>query len=169
MTHSKPVRIALLGVLLLTTLAACAGRAPASEPAPTTAPADPAADALRAFFAALHEGRFEEAVTLYGGEYGVLHDMNPDVSPTDYAVLFERYCTQDGGVCLPLGAIVARDVVGDGAVLFRVQFTNDDGSVFAQGPCCGEPDTGARTTDFAFTVLEIDGPLRVMALPPYVP
>ncbi len=153
---------------ILLGLAACAG--PASEPARSpTAPADPAAEALTEFFVALHEGRFADAVALYGGPYDALQGMNPDVGPSDNATLFERYCKQNGGVCLPVGAIIARDVAEDGAALFVVHFTSEDGTVFGQGPCCGEPDEGTRTTDFAFSVREIDGALRVMELPPYVP
>jgi hypothetical protein len=92
--------------------------------------------------------------------------MDPGVDPAIF--LFER-CARDGGVCLPLAAIVASGVAADGAALFTVHFANDDGSIFGQGPCCGEPDAGTRRTEFAFTVREIEGALRTMELPPYVP
>jgi len=160
---------ALLGLVFVIGLAACAEPSPTAAPTPTAAPADPQADALTDYFAALHERRFEDAVALYGGAYDVLQDMNPDVDPADHAALFERYCTQNGGVCLPLAAIVARGVAADGPALFTVHFANDDGSIFGQGPCCGEPDAGTRRTEFAFTVREIEGALRTMELPPYVP
>jgi hypothetical protein len=154
--------------LLLLILAACAG--PSSEIRLTaTAPLDPAAEALASFFAALHEGRYADGAALYAGSYEVLQDMNPDVEPADHAALLERYCTQNGGVCLPMGAIVAQGDSPDGAALFTIQFLADDGSIFGQGPCCGEPDTADRRTEFAFSVREVDGAFRVMELPPYIP
>ena len=167
MPSARVSLLTLLGVILLG-LTACAGAAPEPTRSPTSA-SDRAAEALTEFFAALDQGRFADADTLYGGPYDVLQEINPDIDPEDHARLFERYCTQNGGVCLPVGSIVAQGVAEDGAELFIVQFTSDDGTVFGRGPCCGEPDTGARTTEFAFTVQEIDGTRRVMELPPYVP
>lgn len=154
-----------LSLALLLGAASCAG--PAPEPSPTDT--DPAAEVLMAFFAALHEGRFADGAALFGGSYDVLRDANPDFSPEDHEALFERYCTQNGGVCLPVGSIVARGVVDDGTELFTVQFLNEDGTVFGQGACCGEPGTGTRRTEFAYTVRALEGELRVMELPPYVP
>lgn len=163
-TRRRLIRLALL----LLPLAACAG--PSSEIRPTpSAPSDPAAEALAAYFAALHEGHFGDGAALYAGSYEVLQDMNPDIEPDDHATLFERYCTQNGGVCLPMGAIVARGVSPDGAALFTIQFVANDGSIFGQGSCCGEPETADRRTEFAFTVREVQGAFRVMELPPYLP
>jgi len=154
---------------LLLSLAACAGPPPAAAPAPAPSPAGSAADALTAFFAALHDGRFEDAIELYGGSYDVPRGMNPDLGPERRADLFERYCTRNGGVCLPVESIVASGTEGDGAERFTVRFAKDDGAVFELGPCCGEPDTGARTVEFVYTVRRIEGAFRVMELPPYVP
>jgi hypothetical protein len=154
--------------LLPFVLTACARRSSEIRLTPT-APSDPAAEALARYFAALYEGRFADGAALYAGSYEVLQDMNPDVEPDAHAALFERYCTQNGGACLPMGAIVARGVSPDGAALFTIQLVADDGSVFGQGPCCGEPDTADRRTEFAFTVREMDGVFRVVELPPYVP
>jgi hypothetical protein len=149
-------------------LAACARLSSEIRLTPA-APPDPAAEALAGYFAALHEGRFADGAALYAGSYEVLQDMNPDVEPDDHPALFERYCTQNGGACLPMGAIVARGVSPDGAALFTIQLVAHDGSIFGQGPCCGEPDTADRRTEFAFTVREADGLFRVVELPPYVP
>jgi hypothetical protein len=124
---------------------------------------------LTEFFAALHQGRFEDAEALYGGPYDVLQDINPDTDPEAHARLFERYCTHNGGVCLPVGSITARGTAEDGGEVFVVQFTSGDCTAFGRGSYCGEPDTRARTTEFAFTVRDTDGTMRVMELPPYVP
>jgi hypothetical protein len=50
-----------------------------------------------------------------------------------------------------------------------IQFASQEGGLFEIGPCCGEPDTGQRTTDFAYTVQRIGGVYKVLELPPYVP
>jgi len=175
----KHIRLAPCAPILLA-LAACAGPAPIPAPpvVPTATPTDtptPASpsgsadDVLVAYFAALHDGRFEDAAAIYGGPYDVPREMNPDLDPTLHAALFERYCTRNGGVCLPVETIVETRLAGDGAERFTVRFAKDDGTVFELGPCCGEPDTGARTAEFVFTVRRIDGSLRVMELPQYVP
>ncbi len=124
---------------------------------------------LREYFAALSGGRFVDGAGLYGGNFEELSGINPDVDPQEQALLFERWCTQNGGVCLPIREIVSRDVLEDGGVRFRVQFSNADGSLFEIGPCCGEVDSGQRTSEFDYVVRRIDGDLRVLQLPPYVP
>lgn len=165
---------------LLVALAACAGPAPVVAPTPISdtvpksaavpiSPAGSADDALVAFFAALHEGRFEDAAALYGGSYDVPLGMNPDLGPTRHAALIERYCTRNGGVCLPVQEIVSSEAAPDGSERFEVRFAKDDGTVFELGPCCGEPDTGSRTAEFVFTVRRKDGAFRVMELPMYMP
>ena len=163
---------------LVFALAACAGPPPAASPpaaappaapVPAPSPAVSAADTVIAFFAALHDGRFEDAIELFGGSYEVPQGMNPDLGPDRRAALFERYCTRNGGVCLPVERIVASKAEADGAERFTVRFARDDGTVFELGPCCGEPDTGARTLEFVYTVRRVDGAPRVMELPPYVP
>ncbi|HET7011731.1 MAG TPA: hypothetical protein VFI11_13225 [Anaerolineales bacterium] len=124
--------------------------------------------ALRDYFAALHEGRYSEAVALYGGEYDPLEADNPDLEPSDRAGLLERWCRQNGGVCLPVQTIV--DVApAERGFTFVVQFANEDGSTFEIGPCCGEEDTGQRTRDFTYTVIPAGDGFVVLELPPYVP
>jgi len=170
-----PLSLALRA-LFLCALATCSGPVPVVAPTvvPTVAPtpippSGTAADVLTAFFAALHEGRFEDAAALYGGSYDVPREMNPDLKPDRHAALLERYCTRNGGVCLPVEKIVTSSSAGDGSEAFTVRFAKDDGTVFELGPCCGEPDTGSRTSEFAYAVRRIEGALRVVELPPYVP
>ena len=143
-------------------LAACTARVPAAS-------LDEAEGALRSYFDALHDGRYNEAASLYSGDYDQLQANNPDVDPTDRAGLLERWCDQNGGVCLRIQAVVERGSSSEGEFTFVVEFANDDGSTFEIGPCCGEEDTGERTRDFAYTVRGTEGVLAVLELPPYVP
>jgi hypothetical protein len=151
-------------------LAACAPTpalsAATSTPIPELAQAE---DALTGYFAALAEGRFAEAANVYAGPVASLQANNPDVNPADHASLLERYCTQNGGVCLPVGTYVEGEAPARDTFVFVVQFANPDGTTFVIGPCCGEEDTGQRTRDFTYTVLLLEGEYQVFKLPPYVP
>lgn len=154
-------RVRILALLLLP-LTACA--------VPTTAASlDRAEGALRSYFDALHEGRYNEAASLYAGDFVALGTNNPDLDPSDRTGLLERWCKQNGGVCLPLQTVVNRGLSREGEFTFVVEFANDDGSTFEIGPCCGEEDTGARMREFTYTVRSAEGVLTVLELPPYVP
>jgi hypothetical protein len=155
------LRIQILALLLLA-LAACTARAPAAS-------LDEAEGALRSYFDALHDGRYNEAASLYSGDYDQLQANNPDLDPTDRAGLLERWCHQNGGVCLPIQTVVERGMSREGEFTLVVEFANEDGSTFEIGPCCGEEDTGERTREFAYTVRGAEGVLAVLELPPYVP
>lgn len=150
--------------LALAILLAAAGCAPSPEE--TSAQAEAVA---REYFSSLSEGRFADAAAVYGGNFEELSAINPDLDPLDQAGLLERWCRQNGGVCLPIREVVSRDVLEDGAIRLRVQFSNPDGSLFEIGPCCGEVDTGQRTNEFDYVVRSVDGDLRVLQLPPFVP
>jgi hypothetical protein len=154
-------RLRILALLLLP-LTACTSMAPAAS-------LDEAEGALRSYFDALHDGRFNEAASLYSGDYDQLQADNPDVDPSDRAGLLERWCRQNGGVCLPVQTVVERGLSREGEFTFVVEFANDDGSTFEIGPCCGEVDTGERKREFAYTVRGAEGVLAVLELPPYVP
>ena len=150
----------ILPLLLL--LTACTSPLPAAS-------LDEAEGALHSYFDALHEGRYKEAASLYSGDYDQLQANNPDVDPSDRAGLLERWCQQNGGVCLTVLTVVNRGLSTEGEFTFVVEFANDDGSTFEIGPCCGEEDTGVRTRQFAYTVRGAEGDLAVLELPPYVP
>jgi hypothetical protein len=159
-TRPLPTRVVLAAALLVA-LPGCT---------PTSGNEVPMAEAiLQEYFRALSEGRFSSAADVYGGDYDELAANNPDIDPEDHAALFNRWCTQNGGVCLPVRDVVSRDVLEDGGIRFRVRFSNPDGSLFEIGPCCGEADTGQRTSEFDFVVRRIGGELKVLQLPPYVP
>jgi hypothetical protein len=150
--------VATLAVLL------CLG---ACQPAPEALDSSAAESTMRGYFLALSQGRYADAVARYSGAYAEpLISMNPDIDPADRARLFERYCTQNGGVCLPVKDVI-RILPADIGFIFTVHFANPDGSTFAQGPCCGET-TGEPITEFDVFVSTI-GDDSVLTLPPYVP
>jgi hypothetical protein len=161
---------ALLAMSLL--LSACALGVPSTESNTALATIDPASEAeaiLTAYLTALHEGRYEEAAAFYGGTYDTLVANNPDVSPSDHASLLERWCTMNGGQCLPVLAVLSHEQTSSTGYSFIVQFADEQGALFEIGPCCGEPDTGQRTTDFTYNVQRGGGTYKVLELPPYVP
>lgn len=167
---SAPIRLALWAIPLALA-AACAPAAPSPTPPSPTAPAELAqAEAvLTGYFDALARGDFAAAAELYAGSLTMLREWNPDVNPDDGPRLLERYCTQNGGVCLPVESFARREAVAEDAFLFTVQFANPDGTTFEIGPCCGEEDTGQRARQFNYVVLLVYDGFRVFKLPPNLP
>lgn len=166
-TPIRPARWALP----LALAAACAPATPSAAPSSPTPPAELAqAEAVViGYFAALASGDYANAAEVYAGPTEGLKANNPDVNPDDLPRLLERYCTQNGGVCLPVEAFARREAVTSDTFVFTVQFANPDGTTFEIGPCCGEEDTGRRTREFTYTVLLLDGEFKIFGIPPYVP
>ena len=52
---------------------------------------------------------------------------------------------------------------------FTVEFINDDGTLFVQGPCCGTEAEEPPQSQFTFTVKKADNRFLVEDLPVYVP
>ena len=134
-----------------------------------------AREALTDYFTALHSGDYILGGKLYGGPTDLLQTWNPDIK-NDLPTLFKRACQQNGIVCMLLRSITYRGLDSRGGVQFLVEFNNPDGSLFVQGPCCGEPSgdqTGAKNvpgiSNYLFSVLSASGDWKVMDLPPYVP
>lgn len=128
---------------------------------------DEAEKALREYLSALNQGDYIHGAKLYGGEAELLHTWNPDV-PDDLPALFELACAQNGLVCMNPLSIAYRGVDEFGNQLFRVEFSNPDGSLFQLGPCCGEEE-GPTVTNFVFRVQKTEEGYVVLDLPPYVP
>jgi hypothetical protein len=145
--------VGLLMALLVVSL--CVACSP-SEPKQAEA-------ALKDFFAHLHDGDFAEAAALYGGEYDVLRDWNPDVEPSDHAALWERGCLVNGLQCLNIKTVGAYEAASPGVFEFYVQFEDPSGGVFHLNP-----QTGTEST-FKFIVQETAAGYRVMEMPLYVP
>jgi hypothetical protein len=114
---------------------------------------DAAQKDLNSFFAHLHAGEYEQAAAFCGGVYRVLQDLNPNIDPDDPAALFKNACTINGADCLTVRQSELVDQPSTVEFQFSVEFSNEDGSLFSRGPCCGDenPDHVAQTA-FIYTV-----------------
>ncbi|MBI5934548.1 MAG: hypothetical protein HY867_12660 [Chloroflexi bacterium] len=123
--------------------------------------------ALHLYLTALATGDYIQGAKFYGGDTELLQTWNPDIKD-DLPKWLERACTQNGLVCMSPRTITYRGVDADGYYLFDVEFTNPDGALFVQGPCCGETE-GPTFSSFLFRVKKIESGFAVLDLPPYVP
>lgn len=128
---------------------------------------DEAEQVLREYLSALNDGDFILGAKLYGGETDLLQVWNPDIE-NNLPALLERACTQNGLVCMNPRSITYWGINAEDDYQFLVEFSNPDGSLFVQGPCCGE-ENGATITSFLFRVARTDDGYAVLDLPPYVP
>jgi hypothetical protein len=142
-------------------LAACGSKAS------TPAPAQAARQALEAYFSALSVGHYTDAAALYGGDYQVLADNNPDLDPNDHAALFQNACQINGFVCnLAIKDYVSESQPSEAEFVFTVEFQTPDGALFSLGPCCGaDPTEMPPATQFEYHVQVVDGKYLVMDLP----
>ncbi len=125
---------------------------------------------LLTFFTLLHDGRYAEAVPLYGGSYdGMRNNNSPVIPPDDYAALFESSCTNQRP-CLLVANIVDEEVVSQDEYKFMVEFVWIDGTLYKRGPCCGATETEMPPEwQFPYTVKIIDGQFKVMEEPVIMP
>lgn len=126
---------------------------------------------LLQFFDHLHTGRFQEAVTLYGGDYQLLIDQNPEIDPADHIALLKNACTFNGFQCLQIKLAGIDWKNSPNEYVFTVQFQNEDGTLFELGPCCGASETEQPPVSFfEIRVLKVaEGEFRVLDMPPYMP
>lgn len=127
-------------------------------------------DVLMDFLTALHNGNYETAVPLYGGEYEPLQVFNTEIDPTDHVALWTWACDNKLLQCLDVRSATFKELRGDSYV-FQVEFNNPEGSLFVLGPCCGATETEMPpVSQFEFVVSrDLDGRYVVMNTPPYVP
>jgi len=124
---------------------------------------------LLSFFTLLHEGRYAEALPLYGGTYDSMRSNNPEIPPYDYVALWESSCTIQRP-CLLVAAIANEEAVAQDEFTFLVEFVWIDGTLYKRGPCCGATETEMPTVwQFPYTVRKIDGQFKVMEEPVYMP
>lgn len=166
----KPTLCLFLALACL--LTACGG--PISEiPMPTGTPDSHqlAVQALTGFFDALNRGDYSTAAALFGDDYEILTNMNPDTSATDHVALWKQGCQFNGFQCLKIKEIVSSRQIDKDTFDFVVHFANADGSLFIQGPCCGEdPTTVPPVSEFTIQVQRnAQGAFQVWDMPPYVP
>jgi hypothetical protein len=152
-------------------LASCTARITESPSADQSDFEQLAQKALMVFLEDLHEGKYVQAVYLYGGNYEIMMDHNPDLDPNDHAALLQNACTINGAQCLEVKSAVLDREVSATEFDFRVEFLTEDGSLFTLGPCCGGNETDSPPqTSFNFTVnKDGDGRFLVMNMPPYMP
>lgn len=131
---------------------------------PVADPEDEAAVALEQFLSAMHEGRYEDAAALYGGDYGILQVYNPTVPADDYAGLLRQACEVNGFKCMA-PASITRNTSDANAIYYDVTFFAPDGSIF------GIQTSSINSDVFSSFGLMVqmgpDGP-RPITLPPFV-
>ena len=127
-----------------------------------------AENTMRTFFTALVEKDYQTAVSLYGGSYAELTQMNPDISPADYVTLWQHGCEQNGFVCMEVMDIV-RAEEKDSQIEFGVTFKTKDGELFEFTGCCGETLPEPITEYVIVVKADAEGNYKVQSLPPYVP
>jgi hypothetical protein len=130
----------------------------------STSDVDRAQETLRRYFTLLYQGRYAEAVDLYGGPYDVLQGWNPTADPEDRAGLLEKGCTVNGLHCLPAGQMQSSGSSSEDGFTFRVEFENPDGSLFVLDPEGSSPQSA-----FDYTVVRTEQGFAVQELPVYVP
>jgi len=122
---------------------------------------------LISFFSLLKDGEYKRAAALYGGMYVSLQDLNPSVDPNDHAALFKNACTVNGAQCLKVRQSTLLDQPSPADFRFSVEFSNEDGSLYSRGPCCGDNDSNnSGQTEFIYTVrFTCTGDYQVLELP----
>ena len=149
------------------------GPRPASPVTPTYAAGDEEAarQALTTFLDDLHAGQYAQAVELYGGTYGVLVDINWGPDPRDKVGLLQNACEINGYQCLQARSVFLQARSLPDTFIFVVAFSNADGSLFEQGPCCGADEADwAPVSQFEFVVIKVaGGKFVVRQLPPLLP
>ena len=127
-------------------------------------------DVLIDFFTLLNEGKYDEAVTLYGGSYESLQVFNPEIDPSDPVGLWAWACENRLLQCLKVRSATFQRLEGD-TYVFQVEFSNEDGSLFVLGPCCGANETEMPpVSQFEYRISRtVPGKFTVMEPPPYVP
>jgi len=165
MRFAKLISLVVLVILLV----ACS---PAAATPTEVGDIDHARQTLIDYFSALHNGDYEAAVArqAYDEDYYVwLRQNNQDVDPEDRAALMEAACTYQL-VCREVLQVVSGEQTSDTEFEFWVEFANEDGTLFALGPCCGENETTMPpVSQFQFFVEKVGSEFLVHGGPVYMP
>lgn len=143
---------------------------PQLTPTPLLSTIQEAYDVLVDFFTLLNVGNYDKAIDLYGGSYESLQVFNPEIDPSDHTALWAWACEKRLLQCLKVHSAKFQRLEGD-TYVFQVEFSNDDGSLFVLGPCCGANETEMPpVSQFEYRVSRtVPGTFTVMEPPPYVP
>lgn len=160
-----------LAITLAIVLGSCTAQAGESPSTETISDDQLALDILVDFLQSLHDGQYVQAAQLYGGTYEFMIDHNPGLNPGDRAALLQNACTINGAQCLQVKSAELDRKPSATEFVFKVEFSNPDGSLFVRGPCCGGSATDFPPEPaFYFTVVKVGGDqFAVMDMPPYVP
>jgi hypothetical protein len=127
-------------------------------------------EALIQYFSLLNKGQYAEAVKYHGSGYDYLRDWNPTIDPNDYINLLKNGCEINGLQCLKIKSVLNQQKISSTEFKFTVQFSNNNGTLFKRGPCCGATEETMPTkTEFEYTVKKIDNEFLVKDQPLYVP
>jgi hypothetical protein len=126
---------------------------------------------LVSFFNDLSEGRFEEAAAKFNPEdaevWEWLGGFYGESSEEGRAADLDNYCSAVG-TCLPV-TVISSTVVNEG-FSFKVNFINQDGSIFVLGPCCGATEEEMPSVqEFDYQVWKFGEDYKVVTPPQYVP
>jgi hypothetical protein len=159
------------GIVVLILLTSCIDGQTRPTKTPEVNDEQSAQQVLLNFLENMHSGRYQEAVELYGGSYQALIENNTNISPNDFAKLLETACRINGFQCLEVHTAKLEQEISATEFSFRVEFLNEDGTLFIRGPCCGGNATDfPPESSFSFMVTQDEGGnFKVMDLPPYVP
>lgn len=137
---------------------------------PSLSNSEKASQTLSSFFSELSNGNYVEAADLYGGNYEILADFNPDLDADDRAALWQKGCQINGLQCLTVRTITFNELLDSGEYIFTVEFNDPDGNLFVLEACCGEEPTTAPQFQFEYRVVKAGGgEFQVLDLPVYVP
>src|SRR5215212_8151818 len=140
-----------------------------AQAAPAIKNLERARNVLVRYFKLLHDGYYDEAVKLYAGDYETLAQWNPDVPANHYGQLLASACELQLR-CLEVRRVVSAKAISGSQFDFVVEFSNEDGTLFERGPCCGATEKQMPTVrQFAYSVEQRNGEMRVKGLPVYVP
>ncbi len=134
-----------------------------------SADTEAAREVLARYFSLLSEGRYANAVALYGGRYEILRDWNPTANPDDLAALLEKGCTINGLRCLPAKTIMAMGRDAPDTYNFAVQFEEPDGSLLVFEPGVDWAEDTFPKSLFEFIVVGEGDNFIVQDLPVYMP
>jgi hypothetical protein len=125
---------------------------------------------LESFFTLLAHGAYEQAASLYGGDYEGLRSMNAAIPADNYASLWEVGCASKGFQCLEIKDVLKASIDQQGVFHFIVEFKSSNGDPLVIGPCCGADATQMPPrSQFEFSVRRIKGVFLVQEPPVFVP
>jgi len=142
-----------------------------TTPPPGAIDLEIARETVLAFFTALHDGRYAEAAGYYGGDYDVLlRDISPDVDPNDYALLWEGGCNYLQCFLVSNIAAATQTAPDEFSIIVEFMWDYDGSRIHFYTACCGgNMADGAVYWQFPYTVKKIEGEMKVMGLPLYLP